>query len=190
MRACVYAIIPLNTCYCEALRPLPLFADTHHAHTRIAGARIDLYLIQCKTYLSEVTMTTAAGGSVVKPGADCFGDCAKRVDEWLGSLISRELPLESKIRRHHLKASCSSSHPYSSPSAPSSAPSSSATSFSPHRPAFPAAACECHRIRDETFADGFTKKFSTTSCTQSTRSYFAVPFGFSTPNAPRHPQHT
>jgi len=111
--------------------PSPSFADTHHAHTRIAGARIDLYLIQCKTYLSEVTMTSAAGGSVVKPGKGCFGDCAKRVDEWLGSLISRELPLESQIRRHHLKASCSSSHPYSSPSAPSSAPSSSATSFSP-----------------------------------------------------------
>jgi hypothetical protein len=92
----------------------PSFTDTHHACTRIPGARIDLYLIQCKTYMSEITMTTLAGRNIVQ-GKDCVGACAKRVQNWLGSLISREMPLESQIRRHHLNASCTSPSP--SPSA-------------------------------------------------------------------------
>jgi hypothetical protein len=107
----------------------PFVIDTLHASTHIPGARIDLYLIQCKTYMSEVTMTTQAGGSIVK-GQDCVGACAKRVEEWLGSLISREMPLESRIRRHHLDARCTSQS-YPSTSAPSSASSSSAKPISP-----------------------------------------------------------
>ena len=73
-------------------------------------------------------MTTQAGGSIVK-GQDCVGACAKRVEEWLGSFISREMPLESRIRRHHLDARCTSQS-YLSTSAPSSASSQSAKPIS------------------------------------------------------------
>ena len=72
----------------------------------LPGSRIDLYLIKCKTYMSEVTMTTAGGRTGVVKGKDCEGDCARRLEKWLGSLISRDLPLEGTVRRHHLREEC------------------------------------------------------------------------------------
>jgi hypothetical protein len=63
----------------------------------IPGFRLDLYLIKCKTYISEVTMTSEAGKA--KPGRE-------HIDQLVGSFISRAMPLEGTIRRHHLKAGC------------------------------------------------------------------------------------
>ena len=60
----------------------------------IPGFRLDLYLVKCKTYISEVTMTSESGKA--KPGRE-------QIDKWLGSFISRDMPLEGMIRRHHLK---------------------------------------------------------------------------------------
>ena len=72
----------------------------------LGGVRIDMYLRNCQTYLGEITMTSAAGVTI-SVARGCQGECAKRVDKWLGSFISQDLPLEGLVRREHLNLNCS-----------------------------------------------------------------------------------
>ena len=57
----------------------------------IDAVRIDLYLLNCQTYMGEITMTPFGGRKVFPEWQD----------KWLGSFISRRLPFEGLVHRHH-----------------------------------------------------------------------------------------